>query len=39
MQAGRGVMKYYETGAALAKDMGVSLETLVATHDATTRRL
>merc|ERR1719388_349944 len=30
---GRGVMKYYETGAALAKDMGVSLETLVETHD------
>merc|ERR1712139_653024 len=29
---GRGVMKYYETGAALAKDMGVSLETLVETH-------
>jgi flavocytochrome c len=30
---GRGVMKFYENGAALAKDMGVSLETLVATHD------
>merc|ERR1711937_763114 len=29
---GRGVMKYYETGEALAKDMGVSLETLVETH-------
>jgi flavocytochrome c len=31
---GRGVMKFYDNGAALAKDMGVSLETLVATHDA-----
>merc|ERR1712040_19107 len=27
-------MKFYESGEALAKDMGVSLETLVATHDA-----
>merc|ERR1719317_776061 len=31
---GRGVMKFYETGEALAKDMGVSLSTLEATHDA-----
>merc|ERR1712079_792530 len=31
---GRGVMKFYETGEALAKDMGVSLATLEATHDA-----
>merc|ERR1712193_193463 len=31
---GRGVMKYYENGAALAKDMGVPLQTLVDTHDA-----
>jgi len=30
---GRGVMKFYDNGAALAKDMGISLETLVATHD------
>merc|ERR1711869_180687 len=30
---GRGVMKYYETGEALAKDMGVSLQTLVETHE------
>merc|ERR1711920_834025 len=30
---GRGVMKYYESGADLAKDMGVSLQTLVDTHD------
>merc|ERR1719221_2596794 len=30
---GRGVMKFYETGAALAKDMGVSLETLVQTTE------
>jgi len=31
---GRGVMKYYATGAELAKDMGVPLQTLVETHDA-----
>jgi len=31
---GRGVMKYYETGAELAKDMGVPLQKLVDTHDA-----
>jgi cytochrome b involved in lipid metabolism len=31
---GRGVMKFYETGEALAKDMGVPLATLEATHDA-----
>merc|ERR1712137_1309082 len=30
---GRGVMKFYESGAALAKDMGVPLATLVQTHD------
>merc|ERR1711860_204219 len=30
---GRGVMKYYETGADLAKDMGIPLQTLVDTHD------
>merc|ERR1711971_1181174 len=29
---GRGVMKYYANGADLAKDMGVSLQTLEATH-------
>merc|ERR1712124_19795 len=29
---GRGVMKYYETGEALAKDMGVDLSVLVETH-------
>merc|ERR1712100_198874 len=29
---GRGVMKYYETGEALAKDMGVTLDTLIETH-------
>merc|ERR1711869_96434 len=31
---GRGVMKYYPSGADLAKDMGVDLQTLVDTHDA-----
>merc|ERR1712159_924803 len=31
---GRGVMKLFESGEALAKDMGIALETLVATHDA-----
>jgi len=30
---GRGVMKYYENGGALAKDMGVPLQTLIDTHD------
>merc|ERR1712013_982177 len=31
---GRGVMKFYESGAKLAEDMGVSLSTLEAVHDA-----
>merc|ERR1712187_1039844 len=31
---GRGVMKFYSTGADRAKDMGVSLQTLVDTHQA-----
>merc|ERR1719471_843618 len=30
---GRGVMKYYESGKALAADMGVSLEVLQQTHE------
>jgi len=30
---GRGVMKFYESGAALAKDMGVDLSVLEKTHD------
>merc|ERR1712196_394331 len=30
---GRGVMKYYENGAALAKDMGVDLQVLVDEHE------
>merc|ERR1719247_2180680 len=30
---GRGVMKYYESGADLAKDMGVPVQTLIDTHD------
>merc|ERR1712039_562084 len=30
---GRGVMKYYESGAALAKDMGVDLQVLIDTHN------
>merc|ERR1712038_1895935 len=30
---GRGVMKYYPTGADLAKDMGCSLQKLVDTHE------
>merc|ERR1711884_538099 len=30
---GRGVMKFYESGNALAKDMGVSLATLEQTHN------
>merc|ERR1711912_168092 len=29
---GRGVMKYYQSGAALAKDMGVDLQVLIDTH-------
>merc|ERR1712048_1146491 len=29
---GRGVMKYYESGADVAKDMGVPLQTLVDSH-------
>merc|ERR1719428_421063 len=31
---GRGVMKFYESGAAFAKDIGVPLSTLEATHQA-----
>jgi len=31
---GRGVMKFYETGEALAKDMGIPVETLINTHQA-----
>merc|ERR1712222_34771 len=31
---GRGVMKFYESGAALANDMGVPVSKLEATHDA-----
>merc|ERR1711933_30888 len=31
---GRGVMKFYESGDALAKDMGVPLSTLEQEHDA-----
>jgi len=30
---GRGVMKYYETGAALAKDMGIDVQVLVDEHN------
>jgi succinate dehydrogenase/fumarate reductase flavoprotein subunit len=30
---GRGVMKYYASGADLAKDMGVDLKVLIDTHD------
>merc|ERR1711957_138655 len=30
---GRGVMKYYKSGEDLAKDMGISVQTLVDTHD------
>jgi len=30
---GRGVMKFYETGVALANDMGISLSVLEDTHD------
>merc|ERR1719265_1653322 len=32
--AGRGVMKYYPDGQALASDMGVSIDVLKETHDA-----
>merc|ERR1719299_97417 len=31
---GRGVMKFYESGAELAKDMGVLVEKLAAAHEA-----
>jgi len=31
---GRGVMKFYDSGAELAKDMGVELSVLEATHEA-----
>jgi len=31
---GRGVMKFYENGEALAKDMGISVSTLETTHEA-----
>jgi len=30
---GRGVMKYYESGAALAKDMNIPVQTLIDEHD------
>ncbi|KAL9139004.1 succinate dehydrogenaase [Amphidinium carterae] len=30
---GRGVMKFYESGAALAKDMGIDVQVLVDTHN------
>jgi flavocytochrome c len=30
---GRGVMKFYESGAALAKDMGIQLQVLVDSHE------
>jgi len=30
---GRGVMKYYESGEALAKDMGIDVKVLVEEHD------
>merc|ERR1712060_59103 len=30
---GRGVMKYYESGEALAKDMGIDVQGLIDTHD------
>merc|ERR1712051_492917 len=30
---GRGVMKFYENGDALAKDMGVAVSTLEQTHE------
>jgi flavocytochrome c len=31
---GRGVMKYYESGKALAEDMGIPVQTLIDTHQA-----
>merc|ERR1712039_340137 len=31
---GRGVMKYYESGKALADDMGIPVQTLIDTHQA-----
>merc|ERR1719299_163439 len=31
---GRGVMKFYPSGAELAKDMGVDVQVLIDTHDA-----
>merc|ERR1711937_881327 len=31
---GRGVMKYYESGEALAKDMGIDVQVLIDAHDA-----
>merc|ERR1711988_1427237 len=31
---GRGVMKYYASGADLAKDMGIPLQTLIDAHEA-----
>merc|ERR1719229_1900941 len=31
---GRGVMKFYESGEALAKDMGIPVSVLIDTHDA-----
>merc|ERR1712127_758595 len=31
---GRGVMKFYESGAALAKEMGISVSVLEETHEA-----
>merc|ERR1712207_27255 len=31
---GRGVMKFYESGAALASDMGIAVSFLEETHDA-----
>eukprot|EP00413_Alexandrium_margalefii_P011781 CAMPEP_0204529988 /NCGR_PEP_ID=MMETSP0661-20131031/10366_1 /ASSEMBLY_ACC=CAM_ASM_000606 /TAXON_ID=109239 /ORGANISM="Alexandrium margalefi, Strain AMGDE01CS-322" /LENGTH=1076 /DNA_ID=CAMNT_0051536043 /DNA_START=60 /DNA_END=3290 /DNA_ORIENTATION=- len=31
---GRGVMKFYESGEALAKEMGIPVSTLEATHEA-----
>merc|ERR1712087_360779 len=34
MGTGRGVMKYYPSGADLAKDMGVDLQVLIDTHQA-----
>merc|ERR1719277_366219 len=30
---GRGVMKFYENGEALAKDMGIDVQVLIDTHD------